>query len=109
MQGLVHIGLGHGDIILKPAGNGLIQLMDHSQGPVAVLDRIHDDPDRKHVVDLFQGLILLYHLFIDAEEMLDPSVNSGLDAAVPHVSLHFFYNTFHKSLSGLFTQGDLFL
>ena len=37
MKGLIHIRLGHGDVILKPPRYGLIHLMNHPQRRIAVL------------------------------------------------------------------------
>ena len=92
MQRLVHVRLRHGDIILEASRNGLIHLMDHAQGRIAVLHRIHNDPDRKQIIDLIQRFMLVFHLFINTEEMLDPSVQTGLDAGILHVHFHFFHD-----------------
>ena len=100
VEGLVHVGLWHGDVVFEPAGNGLIQLMDHPQGPVAVFNGIHDDPHGEHVVNLIQGLILLDHLFIDAEKMFYPPVHSGRDLRVRHVVPYFFHDVIDKCFSG---------
>ena len=107
MQGLVHIRLRHGDIILEPSGDGLIQLMDHAQSRVAVLHRVHDDPHREQIVDLIQGLILVHHLLIDAEEMLHPPVYLGFDPGLPHVGRHLVYDALDERLPGFLPQGDL--
>ena len=52
MQGLVHIGFGHGDIILETAGYRLIHFMDHAKGRIAVLYIVYDYPYCKQVIYL---------------------------------------------------------
>ena len=79
MQRLVHVRLRHGDIVLETAGKRLVHLMDDAQRGIAVDDVIHQDPDREKIIDLVQSLVLLAHLFIDAEKMLDPSRDLVLD------------------------------
>ena len=54
--------------------------MDHTEGCITVLDRIHLDPDRENVIDLIKRLILLDHFLINAEKVLHPAINLGLDA-----------------------------
>ena len=45
MQGLVAVGLGHGDIVLEPARDRLPHGMDNPQHRVAVLYIVHQHPD----------------------------------------------------------------
>ena len=45
MQGLVAVGLGHSNIVLETARNGLPHGMDDPQDPVTVLDAFHQDAD----------------------------------------------------------------
>ena len=108
MERLVHIGLRHGDVVLEPAWDRLIKLVDHAQGRVAVLDGIHDDPHREQVVDLIQSLVLVHHLFINTEEMLRPAFYLGFNPCFFHVGLYFVHDLFYKSFPRVFAQGDLF-
>ena len=64
MEGLVVVGLGHGDIILEPPGNRFPEGMDHAQRLIAVLFlvRIEDDPEGRQVIDLVKIDVLLLHL-----------------------------------------------
>ena len=41
--------------------------MDDTERCIAVFDGFHDDADRKEVIDLIQRLVLVDHLFVDAE------------------------------------------
>ena len=70
--------------------------MDHSQGRITILNCIHDDTHRKKIVNLIHGLILVYHLFINAEEMLHTAIDFCLNIGVLHMLGDFFYNLCHK-------------
>ena len=75
VQGLVHIGLGHGNIVFEPVGQGLEHIVDNAQDVIAVLNGIHDDPHRKHIVDLFKALALDEHLPVNAVNALHTAFN----------------------------------
>ena len=107
MKRLIHIGLRHGDIIFEPARNGLVHLVDNAQGAIAVFHRIHKDTHSKKVVDLIDGLVLIDHLFVYAEKMLDPSVYLGFDPGVVHVLFYLADDTVDEFFSFAFAEGDL--
>ena len=75
VQGLVHVGLGDGDVVLEPAGDLVPQGMDDAQHGVAVGDGVHQHPDGDQVVDLVKGLVLQNHLAVDGVEVLGPAVD----------------------------------
>ena len=79
VQGLVHIGLGDGDVVLEPAGDLVPQRVDDAQHGVAVGDGIHQHPDGDQVVNLVEGLVLQDHLAVDGVEMLGPAVDIVMD------------------------------
>ena len=79
VQALVHIGLGGGDIVLKPTGNQIKQIVDMPQNIVAVGNGVHDDPESVNIVKLFQGLILLVHFPVDGINVLDTAVGFVVD------------------------------
>ena len=70
VQGLVHVELGHGHVVLEPPRHRLPQRVDHADRAVAVLDRADDDPHRGQVVDLVELATLLGHLRVDRVEVL---------------------------------------
>ena len=72
--------------------------MDHAQGRVTVLDRLHDDADREQIVYLIQRLMLVYHFLIDAEKVLYTSVHMGLNSRIFHVLLDLVHNTLNEGL-----------
>ena len=108
VQRLVHVLLGHGDVILEPARNGLIHLMDHTQGCITVLHRVHQDPNSKQIVNLIQRLILVHHFFINTEKVLDSSVYLGLDARIGNMGADLFHDPADKGLPLALLHGDLF-
>ena len=107
MQGLIHICLRHGNIVLEAAGNGLVIRVDHTQCSITVLHGIDNDSNREQIIDLIQRLILVLHLLVNAEEMLDSSVDLGLDAGISDVSVHLFDNASDVFLTGALSHGNL--
>ena len=79
VQRLIHIELGHRDVVLEPPRNRFPDAVDRAQSAVDVFDRVHDDAQCDQVVYLVEVLALLRHLLIDAVEVLrspgDASVN----------------------------------
>ena len=73
VQGPVQVGLGHGDVVLEPARQGLPLRVNDAQGGVAVVHRVHDDPDGDKVVDLADAHVVALHLAIGGIEMLRPA------------------------------------
>ena len=96
MKGLVHIHLGHGDVILEPARNRRIHLVDHAQRRIAVLHRIHDDPHGKQIIDLIQRLILEHHFFVNAEKMLDPPIDLRMNVGIFHMLGNLCHDLLHE-------------
>ena len=107
MKRLVHIRLRHCDVILESSRDRLIHLMDHTQRRIAVLYCVHQDADGKKIIDLVDGLVLVHHFFVNAEEVLDPSGNLGFDPGVVHMLLHLFYDAVDKLLPLALSQRDL--
>ena len=54
VKALVAVGLGGADIVLEPAQNGLVEVVDHAQHVVAVADGVHHHPEGEEVEDLIQ-------------------------------------------------------
>ena len=92
VKGTVHILLRHGDIILKPSRNRLIHLVNHAKGRITVLHRVHNDADGKQIIDLVDGLVLVLHLLIDAEKVLDPPVDLSFDPCIFDMLAHLVHN-----------------
>ena len=79
--------------------------MNHTECRIAVLYRFYDNTDCEQIIDLIYCLILIDHLFINAEEMFDTPVDFCFDARILHMCRHFIYNLLYKffplSLSGI--------
>ena len=71
-------------------------------------NRIYDNPDSKQVINLVDGLMLVLHLFVNAEEMLHTAVNLGLDVGILHVLLYLFHNSVDKFFSCTLTESNFF-
>ena len=107
MQGLVHIRLRHGDIILEPPGNRLVHLMDNTKHRVTVPYRLYQNPNCKQIVDLLDRLVLVQHLLINTEEMLDSAVDGKLDPGVFDMSADLLHDPLNVLFPLAFTDRDL--
>ena len=107
MQGLIHVCLRNGNVILKSPGNGLVMGMDLTQGRITILHRVDYDPDRKQVVDLIQGLVLILHLLVDAEEVLHAPVHLCLNAGGVNDHLYLIHDSLNVLFPDAALHGDL--
>ena len=107
MKGLVHVRLRHCDIVLETSGNRLIHRMDHTQSRVTVLHRIDNNTNCKQIVDLVQRLVLVLHLLVDAEEMLDPAVHLRFDLRILDNTADLIHDSLNILLSGALAHGYL--
>ena len=97
VEGLVHVGLGGGDIVLKAAQDGLIDVVDNPQHVVAVRHRVHQCPEGEEVVKLLHGLLLEVHLPVDAVGVLHPAVDGGVgDILLRQTGADLLLNPAHK-------------
>ncbi len=104
---LVHVGLGHGDVVLEPARDGLEVGMDITEDGIAVLLRVGDDPQCHQVIDLVEGVMLVMHLLVDRVDALDP-VGDGKGNLGRLQDLHKFVLGLGESLVGVvFRRMDL--
>ena len=81
--------------------------MDHTKCRITVFDRIYDNTHCKKIINLVQRLVLIYHLFVDTEEMFDAPVNLRPDPRLLNMRPHFCNNPIHKFLALRFPQGNL--
>ena len=107
MQGLVTVWLRHRNVIFETARDRRVHFMDDTERCIAVFDGFHDDADRKEVIDLIQRLVLVDHLFVDAEKVLDSSVDICLNAGLVDMTGHLFYDRIDKLLPLLPLHADL--
>ena len=64
--------------------------MNDAQDFIAFLDRVHDNAKGQNIVNLVRAQVLLLHLGVDAEEMLLPALDDGLDAGLSQFCSHDF-------------------
>ena len=107
MERLVHVRLRHGDIILEPSGDRLIDFVNNTQGCIAVFYGIHFDPDGKEIIDLIQRPVLVHHLLIDAEIMFDAPVDFTLNLRFLHMLPDFLDHMHDEIVLGVFTCFDI--
>ena len=107
MQGLVHIWLRHGNVILESARDRFVHLMDDAKGCITVLDCIYQNTDCKQIINLIDRLVLIDHLLVNTEEMLDSSIHLCLDSGIVHMLLDLAYDIIDKFLAFTLTKSDL--
>ena len=66
--------------------------MNKAQHRITVLHRIHDYTNGKQIIDLVYGFVLIYHLLVNGEEMLDSSLDIGSDAGLFDMLPHLLHN-----------------
>ena len=79
VQRLVHVRLGHGDVVLEPAGDGTPEGMHRAERGVGIAEALHLDPHADQVVDLVELLAADHHLLVDGIQVLRPSLDVRLD------------------------------
>ncbi len=82
VQGLIAVHARYGDVVLEPAGHGLVDAVDQSQGPVAGVGAVDDDAKAVHVDHFVQRDFLVLHLAIDAVQMLLPTLDAADDVGL---------------------------
>ena len=99
VQALIHVGLGHGDVVFKTPLHRLPGGMGQAQHRVAAFYLTHDNPERDNVVHLIQGEVLLHHFAINAVFMLDAPENFTVYSRFLHHGVQFAANAFSQSLA----------
>src|SRR3989339_531766 len=86
MEGLVMVGLRHGDIIFETPRHRFPEGVHHTESLITVLFLvgIEDDPEGGEVKDLVKIDMLFFHLFIDAVEMLRPAFDFNRNTQQSH-------------------------
>ena len=80
MQRLIAVALGHRDVVLEPARQGLPQRVHHTERAVAILDGVDKHADGDDVVDLAEFLLAAQHLLVDAVGVLGAARDLRLHA-----------------------------
>ena len=81
--------------------------MDHTKRRIAVLYRIYNDPDSKQIIDLVNCLVLILHFFVDAEKVLDSSINLRLNSSILYMLTDFVNNALDIFLPDTLSDCDL--
>ena len=107
VQGLIHICLRHGDVILKTSRDRLIHFMNHAKCRIAILHTVYNNTNCKQIINLIYGLILVLHLFINTEEMLYTTVNLCLDPGIFNMLTDLIHNILNIFFTDTLTHRDL--
>ena len=100
VEGLVHIRLRGGDIVLEPVGDEVEHIVHQTEDVIAVGDVVHDDAEGVQVEDLIQRLVLGVHLAVDGVDVLDAAVHLAVHALLVHPRLNFRLGVGQKLLMG---------
>ena len=101
VQRLVHVLLRRGDIILKAVRQRREHVVHNAEHVVAVDDRVNDDAQGEHVVDLVEALALNEHLAVNAVDALD----APLDVDAGNQRLHAAADQLLRALYELLAPG----
>src|SRR5690606_38010473 len=80
MQRLITVGFRDGDVIFETARYRLIQAVHQAQHAVTGVDAVGDNAEPVHIHNIGDGFPLLFHLGVDAEQVLFAANNAGADA-----------------------------
>ena len=75
VQGLIAVGLGIGDVVVKFGENRLPQIMNDAEHAVTFFFAGDFHPHRAHIIDLRKFQIFSLHFLIDTIDVLDPAID----------------------------------
>ena len=101
VEGLVHVGLGGADIVLKPSQDRAVHVVDVPQDPVTGKNIVHNHPEGVQVEDLAELFVLGVHLPVDGVDVLHPAVDRALDALLLQAGGDLLLDVLHKGRVGL--------
>ena len=78
VKALVHIRLGHRNIVLEAVRNRLEDIVNNAENIVAVGHVVNNDPDREHVKNLVDALTAHEGLAVDTVDALDPAADKDV-------------------------------
>ncbi len=80
--------------------------MDHAKRGVAVLHGIHNDTNRKQIIDLVYGFILVLHLLVNTKKVLDASVDLRFDTRISDMHADLVHNSLNITLPLALSDGN---
>ena len=92
VQRLVAVDLGDGDMVFEFARHRLVELVQQSQGRVAVGDLRHQHPKAIHIGHLGKAQVLVVHLAVNGVQRLFPSGNAHRHAMGCKSGFHLFFD-----------------
>ena len=107
VERLVEVRLGHRDVILDAAGDGVPALVHEAQGGIAVARLCRDDPEGQDVIELGHVHAAALDLRGDRRDVLAPARNLGLDPGLPQLRLELLADLRDHRLGALQALVDL--
>jgi len=106
VQGLVHVELGHRDVVLEPPGQRLPPGVHDAERPVAVPDRVDEHAHAHEVVDVIEVAAPHDHLLVDRVVVLGPAGDRAPDPRLREVLLDVAAHARQVGLAGRRALGD---
>ena len=101
VEALVHVVLGHRDVVVELPGDGPPERVDDAERGVALAHVGDEHAQGVDVVDLAELGALAAHLLVDAVEVLRPAGELGLDARRLEGLVQLVHGSPHVRLAGL--------
>src|SRR5206468_3526200 len=107
VQRLVHVRLGHRDVVVELPRDRRPERVHHAKRGVAGWDVVDDDADREDVVDLFEADALPAHLLRDGPQVLGAAGEVGTDAGLLELIAERLHRFVDVALADLATCREL--
>ena len=86
VQGLIAIGLGDCDIVLKFSRHRFVEVMYDTKRPITVVDIFDQDSKGVNIIDFIKSQFISAHLFVDAIQVFFPSLDLDRQFFLSHAS-----------------------
>ena len=107
VERLIEVRLRHGDVVVELTRHRRPQRVHDAERGVARGEVIHDDADRKQVVDLVEADALAPHLLLNGPEMLRPSRQLGPHARFLELGREVLHRLLDVAFARLAALGEL--
>ncbi len=106
MKGLVHVGLGGGDIVLEAERYGSEHIVNYSQDVIAFHNGVHDYSYRVNVINFLDILALYIYFFINAVNALNSALDDWRRLNVGYPFSNAFFYGFYKAFAFVLFGGQ---
>ncbi len=113
VQGLVHVGLGHGDVILETPGDRLPGGVNSAEHGITVAHGRNDDAKSDQIVNLVKVDLLLDDFVVDGANVLEPPLYLSIDLMLLQNIVQTLFDIFDIGTGlasvGLYLFGEIFI